>query len=201
MNKTKIAAGIALVCLVFYFISVYWSIEPDSFDPEQVTIELTGSTGKEAVGAYTTATLIKSLQTLDDKNGGYLSNSIMPPAIFMDNMTAWEYGVLEQARDLTLVLRRDLSRSQTQSTENKELQKAHGRLNVQHTRLFPTNANSEYKKSIVELNQYLLQLGDNQSQDAQFYARADNLAEWFKQVEKRLGSLSQRLSADRKSVV
>ena len=195
MNKTKIAAGIALVCLVFYFISVYWSIEPDSFDPEQVTIELTGSTGKEAVGAYTTATLIKSLQTLDDKNGGYLSNSIMPPAIFMDNMTAWEYGVLEQARDLTLVLRRDLSRSQTQSTENKELQKAHGRLNVQHTRLFPTNANSEYKKSIVELNQYLLQLGDNQSQDAQFYARADNLAEWFKQVEKRLGSLSQRLSA------
>ena len=195
MNKTKIAAGITLVCLVFYFISVYWSIEPDSFDPEQVTIELTGSTGKEAVGAYTTATLIKSLQTLDDKNGGYLSNSIMPPAIFMDNMTAWEYGVLEQARDLTLVLRRDLSRSQTQSTENKELQKAHGRLNVQHTRLFPTNANSEYKKSIVELNKYLLQLSDNQSQDAQFYARADNLAEWFKQVEKRLGSLSQRLSA------
>ena len=113
----------------------------------------------------------------------------------MDNMPSWEYGLLEQSRDLMLVLRRDLSRSQTQSTENKDLQKAHGALNVEHTRLFPTNANSEYKKTIKELQSYLDQLNDPQLQGAQFYARADNLAEWFKQVEKRLGSLSQRLSA------
>jgi hypothetical protein len=31
--------------------------------------------------------------------------------------------------------------------------------------------------------------------NAQFYARADNLADWLAIVEKRLGSLSQRLSA------
>ena len=31
--------------------------------------------------------------------------------------------------------------------------------------------------------------------DAQFYARADNLNEWLKEVQKRLGSMSQRLSA------
>ena len=33
------------------------------------------------------------------------------------------------------------------------------------------------------------------SSNAQFYARADNLSEWLQEVEKRLGSLSQRLSA------
>lgn len=196
MNKSRIAAIVVAICFVFYLISVYWSVEPDTFDPSQAATELTQKNADEvAVGSYTTATLIKTIQTLDDKNGGYLSNSILPPALLMDNMPAWELGLLEQSRDLLLVLRRDLSRSQTQSTENKDLQKAHGALNVEHTRLFPTNANSEYKKSIEELNKYLTKLGDNNSQNAQFYARADNLAEWFKQVEKRLGSLSQRLSA------
>ena len=40
-------------------------------------------------------------------------------------------------------------------------------------------------------------LKDVSHQDAQFYARADNLNEWLSLVEKRLGSLSQRLSAAR----
>jgi len=194
MSKSKIIAGIAAVGIIFYATSVYWSVEPDNFSPAQATETLTKNNADIAVGSYMTATLIKTIQTLDDKNGGYLSNSVLPPAIFMDNMPSWEYGLLEQSRDLMLVLRRDLSRSQTQSTENKDLQKAHGALNVEHTRLFPTNANSEYKKTIAELEVYFGKLSDSQS-DAQFYARADNLAEWFKQVEKRLGSLSQRLSA------
>jgi len=194
MSKSKIIAGIAAVSVIFYATTIYWSAEPANFSPTQVTEELTKNNADIAVGSYTTATLIKTLQTLDDKNGGYLSNSVLPPAILMDNMPSWEYGLLEQSRDLMLVLRRDLSRSQTQSTENKDLQRAHGSLNVEHTRLFPTNANSEYKKTVAELKVYLAKLSDSQS-DAQFYARADNLAEWFKQVEKRLGSLSQRLSA------
>jgi hypothetical protein len=34
-----------------------------------------------------------------------------------------------------------------------------------------------------------------ENQEHQFFARADNLRDWLKQVEKRLGSYSQRLSA------
>lgn len=195
MNKTRIAAIVAAIGLLFYFVAVYWSVEPDTFDPKTTAQETLQKQNNIAIGAYTTSTLIKTIATLDDKNGDYLSNSILPPAVLMDNMPAWEFGVLEQARDLTLILRRDLSRSQTQSTENKSLQLANGALNVQHTRLFPTNANTEYKKTIKELNKYLTNLDNENNQNAQFYARADNLAEWFKQVEKRLGSLSQRLSA------
>lgn len=195
MNKTRIAAIVAAIGLLFYFVAVYWSVEPDTFDPKTTAQETLQKQNNIAIGAYTTSTLIKTIATLDDKNGDYLSNSILPPAVLMDNMPAWEFGVLEQARDLTLILRRDLSRSQTQSTENKSLQLANGALNVQHTRLFPTNANAEYKKTIKELNKYLTNLDNENNQNAQFYARADNLAEWFKQVEKRLGSLSQRLSA------
>jgi len=45
------------------------------------------------------------------------------------------------------------------------------------------------------LESYQARLSDPSQPDAQFYARADNLSEWFGLVEKRLGSLSQRLSA------
>src|SRR3972149_1510434 len=45
------------------------------------------------------------------------------------------------------------------------------------------------------LQRYLARLGEVREQDAQFYARADNLRDWLAIVEKRLGSLSQRLSA------
>ena len=41
----------------------------------------------------------------------------------------------------------------------------------------------------------MLRLADQQETDAQFYTRADNLRRWLNDVETRLGSLSQRLSA------
>jgi len=45
------------------------------------------------------------------------------------------------------------------------------------------------------LENYLTRLSDPAQPNAQFYARADNLGAWLGLVEKRLGSLSQRLSA------
>ncbi len=42
---------------------------------------------------------------------------------------------------------------------------------------------------------YRQELIDPARPDSQFYARADNLRDWLKAVEKRLGSYSQRLSA------
>jgi hypothetical protein len=45
------------------------------------------------------------------------------------------------------------------------------------------------------VERYLSRLADPAEPDAQFYARADNLVDWLAIVEKRLGSLSQRLSA------
>ncbi|MEI8649786.1 DUF2333 family protein [Paraglaciecola sp. Hal342] len=39
-------------------------------------------------------------ETLLNKSGGYLSNDVMPPGLFMDNMPSWEFGALEMSRDL-----------------------------------------------------------------------------------------------------
>ncbi|ESE39458.1 DUF2333 family protein [Shewanella decolorationis] len=187
----KKVTGIGLfVVLIGYFVSVWWSIEPDTLTPQQLT-----AAEKNIVGYATTTSLILTVETLLDKQGGWLSNDVMPPSIFMDNMPAFEYGALEQARDLALIMRKEFSRSQSQSTADKDLSEAQAKLNIDHTSWLVPSAESEYRDGVKLLKLYRARMMDPNNQDAQFYARADNLNEWLKEVQKRLGSMSQRLSA------
>ncbi|MCB2382403.1 DUF2333 family protein [Shewanella sp. SR1] len=187
--KKVTGVGLFLV-LIGYGLSVWWSIEPDPINPQQLT-----ATDKNVVGYATTTSLILTVETLLDKQGGWLSNDVMPPSIFMDNMPAFEYGALEQARDLALIMRKEFSRSQSQSAADKDLGEAQSKLNIDHTSWLVPSAESEYRDAIKLLKLYRARMMDPSNQDAQFYARADNLNEWLKEVQKRLGSMSQRLSA------
>ena len=139
--------------------------------------------------------MIEVSETLLDKPGGYLSNDVIPPGVFLDNMPSFEFGVLEMIRDLALSMRKDFSRSQSQSIENPYLTKAHPKFNMDHRSWMFPSSESSYRDGITLLKQYRDALADPQNGDSQFYTRADNLREWLKQVEKRLGSYSQRLSA------
>jgi hypothetical protein len=153
---------------------------------------------QQLVTGYTsTATVIELAQTLLDKPGGYLTNDVMPPSVWMDNIPNWEFGVLVQIRDFSRSLRNDISRSQSQSLEDPDLAVAEPQFNFNSDSwLFPPSEN-EYRTGIKALKSYLHRLSNADSADsqAQFYARADNLAAWLAVVEKRLGGLSQRLSA------
>jgi len=60
--------------------------------------------------------------------------------------------------------------------------------------MFP-RAEREYQKGVDLLRDYRDRLTDPQDTETQFYARADNLRSWLYLVSKRLGGLSQRLSA------
>jgi len=53
----------------------------------------------------------------------------MPPFVLMDNIPAWEMGALRQARDLSLAMRNDITRSQSQSEEDPNLVQAQVLLN------------------------------------------------------------------------
>jgi len=186
----KPAAYITLVVVVLMSMtSWYWSREPGF-----MKLEVTES---PVVGAATTEMIIKSVQTLLNKPGGYLSNDIAPPGVFLDNMPSWEFGVLQQIRDVAKALRNDYSRSQTQSLANLDLEKAEPKFNVDSEAWMFPSAEGEYADGKEALERYLNKLKDVSQQNAQFYARADNLNEWLSLVEKRLGSLSQRLSAAR----
>ncbi|TAA47090.1 DUF2333 family protein [Corallincola spongiicola] len=182
--------------IVNYAIAVYWSVEPGSIDlSERVTIDAEAAAEKPVVGYTTTTALIAVSETMLDKSGGYLANDVMPPSVLMDNMPAWEFGVLEQIRDLALVMRRDFSRSQTQSQEDQDLTVAQPQFNTDHTRWAFPSAEGEYRKGIEALYRYRSRLADPADYSAQFYTRADNLQAWLQEVQKRLGSMSQQLSA------
>ncbi|WP_043692067.1 DUF2333 family protein [Luteibacter sp. 9133] len=191
-----VAVPIAILILVILFFMWWWDKEPEQFDPVTVTTAHMKDIGRPlSTGAVTTYTLIRSVDTLMDKRGGYLSNDKMPPGVFMDNMPNWEFGSLTASRDLSRALRNDLSRSQTQSTEDKDLGEADPLLNSPNDRWLLPSSESQYSKAVDDLEKYLGRLSDAEDANAHFYARADNLADYLQTVSARLGSLSQRLSA------
>jgi len=187
---------VVLVLLIFIALAIYWSDEPEAFDVVEVANEKAPETrAKITTGSYTTSTVIKAMETLLNKRGGYLSNDVLPPSIFLDNIPNWEFGVLVQVRDLTRSMRNDYSRSQSQSTEDVDLIVAEPQFNFDSSSWILPATESEYQEGIQALYGYLDRLQNPANPEAQFYARADNLKDWLNQVEKRLGSLSQRLSA------
>jgi hypothetical protein len=124
-----------------------------------------------------------------------MSNDILPPWVLLDNVPNWEFGVLTQVRDLARAMRNDFSRSQTQSTEDVDLAEADPLFHYDNGRWIPPDTEGRYRKGAEALERYLTRLSSPKEPGAQFYARADNLTDWLAIVEKRLGSLSQRLSA------
>lgn len=192
-TKRLIFTTVVILILISYLFGWYWSREPD------LPALNTTDSQPMVIGSTTTQALIDVTSTLLDKPGGYLRNDLLIPTswplIGMDNMPNWEYGVLTQARDMAQIMRNDFSRSQSQSTEDDDLRIAYGRINVGDKEwMFPA-AEDEYQSSVNHLQKYLARLSDVNTPSAQFYARADNLNEWLALVNKRLGSISQRLSA------
>ncbi len=188
-----IPTGLVVLCLVMMF---FLNHEPPAFNTLARATHHAQDHGHQVVTGYaTTSTLIETVDVLLTKRGGYFSNDIMPPWVFLDNMPNWEFGVLTQVRDLARAMRNDFSRSQTQSTEDPDLAEADPLFHYDNERWIPPDTEGRYRKGMDALERYLTRLSSPSEPDAQFFARADNLTDWLAIVEKRLGSLSQRLSA------
>ena len=192
-NGRLLGKIIAVVLIVYLLICLlvgwYWSREPDLDD---LTVLPVGNTEMLTTGSHTARTLQALVGTLLDKPGGFISNDIAPPGVWLDNMPSWEFGVLVQVRDMTRSMRRDMARSQSQSTEDTDLSKAEPRFHFDHNSWVMPASETEYRDGRKLLNNYITRL---ESGNASFYARADNLAGWVGDASTRLGSLSQRLSA------
>ena len=185
------AAAVAFACLALAacIIGWYWSREPAA-----EFVQMEGSQ-RNVVGYTTVDTLIQVAAWMLNKPGGYLSNDIAPPSVWLDNMPNFEFGVLVQCRDMARVLRNDFSRSQSQSIEDADLAIADPALNFSNDSWILPTTESRYREAIEALQRFRGKISDAGATDAQFFARADNLREWLAVVERRLGSLSQRLSA------
>ncbi len=193
----KMVAGVgALYILIVAILGIWWSAAPAAFDMKTKTEDYAAVSGQPLVpGTATTLALIEVIDTLLEKDGGYTHNDLLPPGLLMDNMPNWEFGVLVQSRDLARALREVLSRSQSQSREDVDLTLAEPRINFQSDSWILPASEREYRSANKYLKAYLARLPQKGSEGAQFYARADNLGFWLGMIGKRLGSLSQRLSA------
>lgn len=193
----RLGGGVLLVYLIVIAILMFWfSREPEPFEPVVHASAQAKNSGQRVVTGYVSVSAaIHLIDGLLDKPGGYLSNDIAPPGLWMDNMPNHEFGQVQQLRDFALALRNDLSRSQTQSEQDKDLQEAQPLLSYANDKWMLSSTESQYSKAREKLAAYRTRLADNRQTDAQFFARADNLVDWLALVEKQLGSLSQRLSA------
>ena len=186
----------AIVFLIFFVISLIVGHAPGSFEVRQAALDRAGGNANKVVTGYvTTSTMVTLVEKMLNKPGGYMSNDKMPPMVFMDDIPAWELGMIKQVRDTADTLRNDFSRSRSQSLENPDLATASPQYNFQHDSWILPTTEKEYRKGNERVLAYLDKLSAKNVPDAQFYARADNLAVLLSRVEIRLGGYSQRLSA------
>lgn len=191
-----VAGGLGLYLLLALVVGWYWSQEPDAFSVQQHAEAAAQAQGHQLVKGYTSVETLKRVAgTLLNKPGGYLANDLAPPGLWLDNMPSWEFGVLVQVRDFSRALRKDFTRSQSQSTEDPDLSKAEPLFHFDHKSWALPASESEYTAAIKLLERYQGRLADTSQPNAQFYTRADNLSNWLGDATTRLGSLSQRLSA------
>ncbi len=201
VKEANVWARLALVVAGLYVVvaiilGMFWSVEPDTFSVrERALQEVDGDSNKMVTGVYTTASVIHVVETMLHKPGGYLTNDVTLPGLWVDNIPNWEYGVLIQVRDMSKALRESFSRSQSQSLENAHLASAEPQFNFSNNSWLLPKTESEYSEGVEDLRAYLNSLTDSGATNAQFYARADNLRYWLSTVETRLGALSQMLSA------
>ena len=198
-SRTAMALVIVLLIasITFSVLAFVYGYEPDDFNVVTVATEHAEKVNHKPVTGYvTTYTLMELTHVLLYKPGGYQSNDLLlPSTAWADNIPNWEYGALVQIRDAAHALRNEFSRSQSQSVEDEDMAEASPLFNYQNDSwMFPATE-KQYEKALMHLSSYLDKLADPTEQHAQFYARADNLEGWLSTVSKRLGSLSQRLSA------
>jgi len=150
------------------------------------------------IGYVYTNTLAHIAEVLLHKSGGYITNDVAPPGVFLDNISNWEYGALVMLRDATTALRNHFARDQSQSAEDPDLAVAEPYFYYEHNSWALPSTEAEYQKGIQSLHKYMsrLQKYGGPIKKAQFYSRADNLWQYTEVVIKRLGGLSTRLTAN-----
>jgi hypothetical protein len=196
---------LGLYTVVLYVVTtiglgVYWSFSPEALDVRAVVkarnmVTTQPADAQQASHMATTTTLVALVETLLNKPGGYLTNDIVPPGIWLDNMSNWEIGVLHQVRSTTQSLNSLLLQSGPFRQADVDLQKAEIRFNfTANSWMFPASE-SEYRSGIEHLQTFHCRLLQGSSVDVHLYVDAQHLNDYLAGVEQQLKFLSQRLTA------
>jgi len=190
-----------IVLGVLIVLGAWWGSEPGQFnimDEAQKRAKETHETENMPIGYVYTNTLAHIAEVLLHKPGGYITNDVGPPGVFLDNVPNWEFGALVMLRDATSALRNHFARDQSQSAEDPDLAVAEPYFYFENDSWALPSTEAEYQKGVEALHKYMerLQHYGGNIKRAQFYSRADNLWQYTEVVIKRLGGLSTRLTAN-----
>ncbi len=179
-------AVLVIYLLVALGLGIWWSRTPAPFALEPAVAEQREAT-TAARGAVTTAGLRAVIETLLDKPGGYLRNDLAPPGLWLDNMPAWELGVLSQSRRLARALPA-MARG-----EAGELERVEAQLQRDSRDWFYPSTEHRLELALSGLGAYLERLGEGG--EVAFADGGRGLAPWLAEVAAGLDDLGGRLSA------
>lgn len=210
--KQKILTYLAISLAVF--VVLYLPIAWIDTEPENVTVEeivadypsnlmrvtkKTELTEKEKTNVkvgYTTADMmVRSLENLLYKNGGYMRNDILPPFSIMDNIPAYEYGYIKIYRLMAKEMYESMSKLDMDDENLALAAPAVGFTANQWGLPFMAQTETEYEKGLNYFKLYRDSLIDDDRIKGQFIPRANDLAEYIKAVKGQLDSQSKRLKA------
>lgn len=196
--RIPVRAGLGLV-VIGTALALYWTRIPPTFDVEvsakQMAIEKEHRLPdqKLPVGYRTVATMVRLVDQLFTKPGGYQSNGISPMTQIPDNMQNWEYGYVIQLRVLVNALRFDLSRAGVNAQDHPDLREAEARFNFKHDNIVLPSTDSQYKEGLQFLEDYLDKLNSAASPGQYFAPRNDQLIDWLEKQKNMLGSYTTML--------
>ncbi|MGR9051717.1 MAG: DUF2333 family protein [Gammaproteobacteria bacterium] len=187
-----------ITLVVMIILGAWWGAEPGPFNVYDEAVKRTQQTNttEMPLGYVYSNTLAHIAEVLLHKPGGYITNDVAPPGMFLDNISSWEFGALVMLRDGATALRNHFARDQSQSAEDPDLAMAEPYFYYERNSWALPSTEAEYQKGIDALYRYMSRLQNPQKgKPAHFYSRADNLWQYVEIVIKRLGGFSTRLSA------
>ncbi|QFU01305.1 hypothetical protein FIU83_06600 [Halomonas sp. THAF5a] len=180
---------LVLYLVVCVGLGIWWSRTPAPFDVEQAVVDQRGTAVQAPAsrGAVTVAGLMTLVETLLEKPGGYLRNDIAPPGVWLDNMPAWELGVLAQARRLSVAL------PAMEQSDLPVLGDVQQRLAGDSGDWLYPSTEQRLQRALEGLDGYLKALGEGG--EAAFGDGGQGVAAWLEALARSLDDLGLRLSA------
>lgn len=144
---------------------------------------------RQVIGTAFVDALCQTLSyELEKRFWGWRPNDIMKYG--MDNVLNYQMGVIEMTRRSVNILSERISRTGTNVYINENLQKARSNMNIDPKRLWLPSAESEFKRGIRQLKEYVNDVGQGK---AYFFTRSDNLIPLLIEFRNQLGDIDNKL--------
>lgn len=184
---SPLMAILFLLLLLMLALGAYWSREPGMFPVQPA------APGQARPGQVTVKVLERLARGLTEKPGGYLDNDLLPPGSLIDDLPAWERGVLRQLRDLSFIMQVPAARDPLLPPLAPDLVEAASAFGVVPDAWGMPSVEGELARGRAALQRHALQLAGRDG--AAVAMREVQLQRWLQVTQERLDDLAARLNA------